>query len=131
MATFIFTKKILEGNEISIFNYGKMKRDFTYIDDIVNGISGALNFKTEKKFFHNIYNLGNNNTENLFDFIKIIENNLGIKAKRKLLPLQPGDVPETFANISESKRDLNFRPKTKIFEGIPKFIDWYKKYYKV
>ena len=131
MATFIFTKKILEGNEIQIFNFGKMKRDFTFIDDIVNGINGAVNFKTDKFFFHNIYNLGNNNTENLLDFIGIIEKNLGLKAKRKFLPLQPGDVPETYADIKESKKDLNFKPKTKIIDGIPKFLDWYKNYYSI
>ena len=84
-----------------------------------------------KKFKHKIYNLGNNNPEVLIDFINLIEKTLGIKAKKKLLPIQPGDVKKTFADIKESKKDLNFNPKTKITEGIPKFINWYKDYYKL
>ena len=129
MATFIFTKKIIEKSPIEIFNYGKMERDFTYIDDIVSGIYGS--YKIKKKFKHKIYNLGNNNPEVLIDFINLIEKTLGIKAKKKLLPIQPGDVKKTFADIKESKKDLNFNPKTKITEGIPKFINWYKKYFKI
>ena len=129
MATFIFTKKIIEKSPIEIFNYGKMERDFTYIDDIVSGIYGS--YKIKKKFKHKIYNLGNNNPEVLIDFINLIEKTLGIKAKKKLLPIQPGDVKKTFADIKESKKDLNFNPKTKITEGIPKFINWYKNYYKL
>jgi UDP-glucuronate 4-epimerase len=129
MATFIFTKNILNGKPINIFNYGKMKRDFTYIDDIILGINGAINSKA--KGLHTVYNLGNSNPELLLEFIKLIEKNLGMKAKKKLLPLQPGDVPSTFADISESKRDLKFKPTTQIKEGIPKFISWYKKYYKI
>ena len=129
MATFIFTKKILENKKINIFNYGNMKRDFTYIDDIVKGIKGAVNLKGDYK--HKIYNLGNNKPENLKRFISIIEKKLKIKAKRNLLPIQPGDVAKTSANIDESKRELNFNPKTSIDEGIPKFIEWYKQYYKL
>ena len=129
MATFIFTKKILEKKKINIFNYGKMQRDFTYIDDIVQGISGAVNLKCDTP--HRIYNLGNSNPEILEEFIAIIEKNLKVKAKKNLLPMQPGDVEKTFADIVESKRDLNFNPKTKITEGIPRFISWYKNYYKI
>ena len=129
MATFIFTKKILEKKKINIFNYGNMKRDFTYIDDIVEGITGAVNLKGDYK--HRIYNLGNNKPENLKRFISIIEKKLKIKAKRNLLPIQPGDVAKTSANIDESRRELNFNPKTSIDEGIPKFIEWYKQYYKL
>ena len=129
MATFIFTKKILENKKIDIFNYGKMKRDFTYIDDIVSGVEGAVNYKINKKSLHNIYNLGNSNSENLLDFIGLIEKNLGIKSKRNFLPLQAGDVPETFADIEKSKKDLKFFPLTKIKDGLPKFIEWYKNYY--
>ena len=129
MATFIFTKKILENKKINIFNYGNMKRDFTYIDDIVKGIKGAVNLKGDYK--HRVYNLGNNKPENLKRFISIIEKKLKIKAKRNLLPIQPGDVAKTSANIDESKRELNFNPKTSIDEGIPKFIEWYKQYYKL
>ena len=129
MATFIFTKKILEKKKIDIFNYGKMKRDFTYIDDIIDGIEGAINFNLKKEWYHKIYNLGNNNTESLLDFISIIESTLGIKAKKNFLPMQLGDVKETFADIKESKKDLKFFPKTKLKVGIPNFINWYKKFY--
>ena len=129
MATFIFTKKIIEGREIEVFNRGNMRRDFTFIDDIVNGIIGAVNLKI--KFKHRIYNLGNNNPEDLSNFINLIEQTIGIKAKKKLLPIQPGDVRETFAEITESTKDLNFIPKVNIEEGIPKFIEWYKAYYKI
>ena len=129
MATFIFTKNILENKAIQIFNYGKMKRDFTYIDDIVLGVLGAL--KIKKKFCHKIYNLGNSHPEVLLEFIEVIEKNLNLKAKKTLLPIQPGDVSETFADISESKKDFNFSPKTKVSTGIPKFINWYKDYYKL
>ncbi len=128
MATFIFTKKILEKKRIDIFNYGKMQRDFTYIDDIVDGIQGAI--KLECYFKHKVYNLGNSHPEVLADFISLIEENLNLKAKKNYLPMQPGDVERTFADIKESKKDLKFFPKTTIIEGIPKFIDWYKDYYK-
>ena len=129
MATFIFTKRIMEGREIEVFNKGNMRRDFTFIDDIVDGIIGAVNLKI--KFKHRIYNLGNNNPEDLSNFINLIEQTVGIAAKKKLLPIQPGDVRETFAEISESTKDLNFMPKVNIEEGIPKFIEWYKTYYKI
>ena len=128
MATFIFTKNILEGKTIQIFNYGKMERDFTYIDDIVQGILGALKNNISN---HKVYNLGNSNPEVLLEFVELIEKTLNKKAQKKLLPIQPGDVSKTFADITESKKDLKFSPKTKISEGIPKFIRWYKNYYRV
>ena len=129
MATFIFTKRILEKKTINIFNYGKMLRDFTYIDDIVKGIEGAVNLKKNNN--HKIYNLGNSHPEILSDFISIIEKNLNLKAKKKFLPMQPGDVKKTCADINESKRDLKFNPKTTIEKGIPLFISWYKNYFKI
>ena len=128
MATFIFTKNILEDKTIQIFNYGKMERDFTYIDDIVQGILGALKKNISN---HKVYNLGNSNPEVLLEFVELIEKTLNKKAQKKLLPIQPGDVSKTFADITESKKDLKFSPKTKISEGIPKFISWYKEYYRV
>ena len=128
MATFIFTKNILEGKTIQIFNYGKMERDFTYIDDIVQGILGSLKKNISN---HKVYNLGNSNPEVLLEFVELIEKTLNKKAQKKLLPIQPGDVSKTFADITESKKDLKFSPKTKISEGIPKFISWYKDYYRV
>lgn len=127
MATFIFTKKILEDKPIEVFNHGQMERDFTYIDDIINGIFGTIEIK--KNFKHKIYNLGNNKPELLEDFIKIIENNLEKKARKNYLPIQPGDVEKTYADISDSQKDLNFKPLTTIEQGIPKFISWYKSYY--
>ena len=129
MATFIFTKNIIDKRPIKIFNFGKMKRDFTYIDDIVEGIYGAI--LSNKKITHKIYNLGNNKPEKLNKFIELIESSLKIDAKKKLLPIQPGDVPSTFADIAESKKDLNFQPKVGINEGVPKFVEWFKKYYEV
>ncbi len=129
MATFIFTKSIIERKTINIFNYGKMQRDFTYIDDIVKGIEGAVNLKKIAK--HKIYNLGNNHPEVLSDFISIIEKNLNLKAKKKFLPMQPGDVKKTCADIIESRKDLKFNPKITIIKGIPRFISWYKNYFKV
>ena len=127
MATFIFTEKILQDKTIEVFNHGQMERDFTYIDDIINGIFGTIEIK--KKFKHKIYNLGNSKPELLEDFIKIIEDNLDKKARKKYLPIQPGDVEKTYADINESQNDLNFKPQTTIEQGIPRFISWYKSYY--
>lgn len=129
MATFIFTKNIYEGRKIDVFNNGKMKRDFTYVTDIVDGIFGAV--KLKKKFKHRIYNLGNNNPEVLMNFINTIEKTVGKKAKKRYLPIQPGDVKETYAEIKESTIDLKFKPKVNIKEGIPNFVDWYKKYFRI
>ena len=129
MATFIFTKNIFEGKKIDVFNNGKMKRDFTHISDIINGIFGAI--KLKRKFKHRIYNLGNNNPEVLMNFINKIEMTIGKKAIKNYLPMQPGDVKETFAEITESTKDLKFKPKTNIDKGIPTFVNWYKKYFKI
>ena len=130
MATYIFTKNILEKKTINIFNDGKMRRDFTYIDDIISGIEGAIKLENDHSF-HNVYNLGNSHSENLMDFVGLIEKELQIKAKIKFLPLQKGDVISTFADIKKSRRDLKFKPKIKIKQGIPLFIKWYKSYYKL
>ncbi len=127
MAAYIFTKRITEGETIKVYNYGEMERDFTYIKDIVKGIIAA----TEKELPGNrIYNLGNNKTEKLSEFIKIIEENLGKKAKKELLPIQPGDVPRTSADISLAKKELGYEPTTNIKEGLKEFIKWYKEYHK-
>jgi UDP-glucuronate 4-epimerase len=127
MALFKFTKAILEGKPIDVYNHGKMKRDFTYVTDIVAGVVAAL----EKSYPYEILNLGNSHSEDLLEFVRLIEKELGRKANVNLLPLQPGDVPETFADIAESRRKLGFEPKVRIEEGIPKFVSWYKEYYKV
>lgn len=127
MAYFSFTKNIIEGKPINVFNDGNMRRDFTYIDDIVGGVIGALDIEHGTPY--RIYNLGNNKAEKLKDFIEVIESTIGKKAIINYLPMQPGDVFETYADITESIRDLNFRPKTTIQKGIPKFIKWYGEYY--
>lgn len=125
MAAFLFTDAILNNKPIKVFNHGKMKRDFTYIDDIVAGVIAAL----EKSYAYEILNLGNNNPIELAYFIELIEKELNKKAEKNLLPLQPGDVPETYADIKSSQEKLNFKPTTSIEQGIKKFIDWYKEYY--
>jgi UDP-glucuronate 4-epimerase len=104
-----------------------MKRDFTYIDDIVDGTISALN----SPFRYEIFNLGNSKTVELMELIKIIEEELGIEAKKNFLPLQPGDVPETYADIEKTKKMLAFNPKTSIRTGIKKFLSWYRDYYKI
>ena len=127
MAIFIFTDKILKGESIPVYNHGNMKRDFTYIDDIISGTRSAM----EKNYPCEVFNLGNHKSENLMDMIGIIEHSLGIKAKIDFQPMQPGDVPESFADIDLSTEMLSYRPATEINEGIPQFIEWYKNYYKI
>ncbi len=131
MAAYLFTKNILAGQPIKVFNHGKMKRDFTYIDDIVAGVLGALDKPPEGEHPPaGLYNLGNSHAENLMDFIAVIEKALGQKAEYDFQPMQAGDVPETFADISASTRDFGFQPKTSINEGIEKFTAWYRDYHK-
>lgn len=127
MALFLFTSSILDGRPIDIYNFGKMKRDFTYIDDIVDGTISALN----NPFSYEIFNLGNSKIVELMELIKVTEEELGIEAKKNFLPLQPGDVPETYANIEKTKKMLGFSPKTSIRTGIRKFLNWYRDYYKI
>jgi UDP-glucuronate 4-epimerase len=131
MAAFIFTRAILAGEPIQVFNYGDMWRDFTYVDDIVNGVVRVLDRPAQGTPPHKVYNLGNNRTEKLTDFIGEIEKALGRKAEYQLEPIQAGDVPRTYADISASQRDLGFEPTTPISAGIPKFIAWYREYYGV
>lgn len=145
MALFIFTKAILEGKPIDVYNHGKMKRDFTYIDDIVEGIvrlipnvpqgdaswSGNIPDAASSFAPYRLYNIGNNKPVELMRFIEIIEEKLGKKAVKNLLPLQEGDVPETYADVDDLMRDVDFKPATPIEVGIGKFIEWYVDYYKV
>jgi len=121
------------GTPIEVYNNGIMERDFTYIDDIISGTISILDSCKEEtnQNFSKVYNIGNNKPENLLDFISIIEDYLGIKAIKVMKPLQKGDVANTYADISAIKSDFNFLPKTKIIEGIPKFIDWYRGYHKI
>lgn len=134
MAAFIFAKAILEGRPIALFNQGRMERDFTYIDDIVGGVLGALNRPPAAptgEAPHRVYNLGNSHPERLTDFVAVIERTLQRKAIVELLPLQPGDVPRTAADIEASRRDLGFVPRTPIEAGVPLFLEWFRDYYKV
>lgn len=131
MAAFLFTRAILANEPIRVFNNGEMWRDFTYVDDIVAGILAAVARKPSKTPPHAVYNLGNHRSEKLTDFIALIEKSLGTKATYRFEPMQPGDVARTYADIEASKRDLGFEPKTPISVGIPRFIDWYKDYYRV
>ncbi len=127
MALFIFTKAIMEGSPIKVFNHGKMRRDFTYIDDIVAGILASL----ANPFEYEIFNLGNSTTVPLMDFIATLEEYLGVDAEKEFLPLQPGDVVETAADITKAREMLGFDPKIDIKEGIKRFVEWYREYYGV
>jgi len=145
MALQKFTKSILAGNKIPVFNYGKHRRDFTFIDDIVEGIVLVLDqpAKPNQSWNSNdpdpgsssapwrIYNIGNNSPVELLDYIQAIESALKIKANKDLMPLQPGDVIDTYADVNELVENFNYKPSTSINEGVSKFIDWYKSYYKV
>jgi UDP-glucuronate 4-epimerase len=131
MAAFLFTRAIIAGEPIKVFNRGEMWRDFTFIDDIVNGVVRALDRPAKGIPPHTVYNLGNHKSEKLTDFIAAIEQALQRKAKMQLEPIQPGDVPSTYADIEASRGDLGFEPSTPISVGIPRFIDWYKDYYRV
>ena len=141
MAYFLFADKIMKGEPIEVFNHGKMRRDFTYIDDIVEGVFRVMNNPPKPKPNWNgnpsesfapyrIYNIGNNQPVELLYFIEVLENALGKKAIKKMLPIQPGDVPETYAYIDDLVADVGFKPSTSIEEGIGRFTDWFKWYYK-
>ncbi|SHJ59419.1 UDP-glucuronate 4-epimerase [Arenibacter nanhaiticus] len=135
MAMFLFTDAMVKGKPIKVFNEGKMERDFTYIDDITEGVVRILEKDTvdriEKGENYKIYNIGNNNCVKLLDFIECIEQNLGITANRNLLPMQPGDVEKTWANVDDLIKDYDYRPNTSINKGVAAFINWYKKYYQL
>lgn len=129
MAYFSFTKHILEGRKINVFNNGNLKRDFTYIDDIVDGVLKVLN--RENKNLNEVYNLGNNKPIALLDFIQTLEKTLNLKAKINYLPHQKGDVYETYADIDSMIQEFNYNPKTEIQEGLRSFVKWYKNYYQI
>ena len=143
MALFLFTKAILEGKPIDVFNHGKMRRDFTYIDDIVEGVVRVMKNSPDPNpdwsgdspdpgtsyVRYKIYNIGNNQPVELMDFIKAIEAALGQKATKNFMDLQPGDVPATYADVDDLIRDVGFKPETSIADGIGRFVEWYKDYY--
>lgn len=149
MAYFGFTDKLLRGETIEIFNYGNCKRDFTYVDDIVEGIVRVMERAPEKKIGedglpvppYRVYNIGNSNPENLLDFVTILQEELiragvlpadyDFEAHKKLVPMQPGDVPVTYADTSELEADTGFKPNTQLREGLRKFAEWYKDFYKI
>lgn len=134
MALFIFTKAISEGKKVPIFNNGKMRRDFTYIDDIIDGVLATLKNPPAKDGEDapcRVFNIGNTRSENLMDYLHLIERELGMKAEVEYLPMQPGDVPETYADVSETTAATGYVPKVTIHEGVPRFIKWYKEYYKI
>jgi UDP-glucuronate 4-epimerase len=131
MAIFSFTKAILEGRPIPVFNYGKMQRDFTYVDDIVEGVIRVLDKTPADTPPYKLYNIGNNQPVELTQFIDILEQSLGKKAERQLLPMQPGDVPATFADVEALVQDVAFRPDTPLKDGIRRFTAWYREYYRV
>ncbi len=144
MAPVLFAKAILAGEPINVFNNGDMERDFTYIDDIVEGVVRVINKVPEPDPQWNsdspdpatsycpyrIYNIGNNNKETLLHFIHVLEKHLGRKAAKNFLPMQPGDVQVTYANVDELIRDFAYKPATSLVEGVRKFVEWYKDYYK-
>lgn len=145
MALFLFTKLILEGKPINVFNYGKHRRDFTYINDIVEGVIRTLDHVAEPNpdwsgdkpdsatsaAPYRLYNIGNNSPVELMHYIETLEKNLGIKAEKNLLPLQPGDVPDTYANVDDLVRDIDYKPATSVEDGVARFVEWYREYYKV
>lgn len=126
MAYFKFTKSIIEGKPIEVYNYGKMLRDFTYVDDIVDGIIKTLG----KISRYEIVNIGADKPEKLSTFIEVLEKNIGIKAKKNYMPMQPGDVPRTMADVRKLRK-LDWKPKVKIDDGLKKFVTWYRNYYAV
>lgn len=129
MALWLFTEAIINNQSINVFNNGDMQRDFTYIDDIVEGVIAAIHNPALDKY--EMFNLGNNRSEDLIYLIETLEELLDRKAKKKLLPMQPGDVKATFADIESAKKKLGFEPKTKLVHGMKEFVTWYKNYFKV
>jgi len=143
MALFLFTRAILEGRPIDVFNFGKMRRDFTYVDDIVEGVvrvtgraplgnpgwSGESPDPGTSYAPYKLYNIGNNNPVELLRFIEVLETALGKKAVKNLLPIQAGDVPATYADVDDLMADVGFRPETSIEDGVGKFVQWYRDYY--
>ncbi|MEO9891016.1 NAD-dependent epimerase [Aurantibacter sp.] len=131
MALFLFTDAILNNRPIKVFNHGKMERDFTYVDDIVEGVVRILTKSTNDRDLYKVYNIGNNNCVKLNDFIEAIEEQVGKNAEKEMLPMQPGDVKRTWADVESLIRDYNYHPDTKIKNGVKEFVDWYKNYYNV
>jgi UDP-glucuronate 4-epimerase len=145
MALFKFTRAMLAGESIPVFNYGKHRRDFTYIDDIVEGVVRVLDrpATSNPKWSGDnpdsgssaapwrVYNIGNNSPVELMDYIGALERALGVKAEMELLPLQPGDVPDTYADVEDLVSEFNYKPATSVETGVSRFVEWYRDYYKL
>ena len=134
MAAYIFTRAIFSGEPIKIFNNGDMRRDFTYVDDVVQGVLAVLDAPPSgagESAPHRIYNIGNNRSEPLLRYVELLEKAIGRRAEKELAPMQPGDVKETYADIEAIRRDHGFEPRTSIDEGIPRFVAWYQDYHGV
>ncbi len=149
MAYFGFTNKLIKGETIQIFNYGNCKRDFTFVNDIVEGVMRVMKGAPERKIGEDglplppyaVYNIGNSSPENLFDFVDILQQELlraevlpadyNFEEHKKLVPMQPGDVPVTYADTSALERDFGFKPSTSLRDGLRKFAEWYKEYYQI
>jgi UDP-glucuronate 4-epimerase len=145
MAMWLFTSAILEDRPIKLFNHGNMRRDFTYVDDVVESVvrlvqrpasanptwSGENPDPASSAAPWRVFNIGNSQSVELLDVVALLEQALGKKAKRELLPMQPGDVPDTFADVSALEREVGFRPNTPIAEGVKRFVDWYRAYHRV
>jgi UDP-glucuronate 4-epimerase len=145
MALFLFTRKMLAGEPIDVFNYGHHRRDFTYIDDIVEGIVRVLDKPAEanpdwsgdnpdphsSSAPYRLYNIGSNNPVNLMRYIEVLEETLGVSAEKNFLPLQPGDVPDTYADVDDLVRDVDYQPNTPVEVGIQNFVSWYKAYHQI
>ncbi|MRR35740.1 NAD-dependent epimerase/dehydratase family protein, partial [bacterium] len=145
MALFLFTKAILEGRPIDVYNHGKMQRDFTFIDDIVEGVMRVMDRTPEPNHAwsgdrpdpgtsyapYRIYNIGNNSPVELLTFIETIEKCIGKTAEKNFLPIQAGDVPATYADVDDLMNDVGFKPATPIGEGVKRFVEWYREYYRV
>lgn len=133
MAMFLFVDAILNGKEIKVFNHGKMERDFTFVDDIVEGIFKIVENKNSARDLsvnpYKVYNIGNNSSVKLLDFIEAIESELNIKAEKNMMPIQPGDVEKTWADVNALINDYNYKPNTSIHDGVKRFISWYRNYY--
>ena len=129
MAMWLFTEAMLAGRPIKVFNFGRMERDFTYIDDVVQGIEASLLVPGLEPY--ELFNIGNHRSEHLSRVIALLEEQLGVTAQQELLPIQPGDVPATFADIRRAQAKLGFQPTTPIDQGIPRFIKWYKEYHRL
>jgi UDP-glucuronate 4-epimerase len=129
MAMFLFTDAIINNKPIKVFNNGDLSRDFTYIDDIIKGVVNTLLVNSKDKSLYKLYNIGNSTPVQLLDFITSIENIIGVKAQKQMMPMQPGDVNQTWADVTKLQTDYDYKPKTPVDMGVEAFVKWYKLYY--